>query len=129
MVMHSCEMPEGNYWGRRVAEATIETLHPNDFVGMVEFDWDAFRGDDENAGCVWVLPMQRVGDRKAAFAATAALTYGDMPDFDPSMELAIAGLAETPAAMRQIIVISDGDPSPRGNDHPLAHARKLLSKS
>ena len=79
MVMHSCEMPEGNYWGRRVAEAAIETLHPNDFVGMVEFDWDAFRGDDENAGCVWVLPMQRVGDRKAAFAATAALTYGDMP--------------------------------------------------
>ena len=112
MVMHSCEMPEGNYWGRRVAEAAIETLHPSDFVGMVEFDWDAFRGDDENAGCVWVLPMQRVGDRTTAFAATAALTYGDMPDFDPSMELAIAGLAETPAAMRQIIVISDGDPSP-----------------
>ena len=112
MVMHSCEMPEGNYWGRRVAEAAIETLHPNDFVGMVEFDWDAFRGDDENSGCVWVLPMQRVGDRKSAFAATAALTYGDMPDFDPSMELAIAGLAETPVAMRQIIVISDGDPSP-----------------
>ena len=112
MVMHSCEMPEGNYWGRRVAEAAIETLHPADFVGMVEFDWSGFRAGDESKGCRWVLPMQRVGDRKSAFAATAALTYGDMPDFDPSMKLAIAGLAETPAAMRQIIVISDGDPSP-----------------
>ena len=113
MVMHSCEMPEGNYWGRRVAEAAIETLNPADFVGMVEFDWSEFRAEGtNNNGCLWVLPMQRVGDRSAAFAATAALTYGDMPDFDPSIELAVAGLAQTPAAMRQIIVISDGDPSP-----------------
>jgi hypothetical protein len=41
------------------------------------------------------------------------MTPGDMPDFDPSLRMAAASFANcTEAAMKHMIVISDGDPQP-----------------
>ncbi len=41
------------------------------------------------------------------------MTPGDMPDFDPSLRLAAAAFTQcTEAAVKHMIVISDGDPSP-----------------
>ncbi len=38
-----------------------------------------------------------------------------MPDFQPGMQLALAGLKATTASMKHMIIISDGDPSPPTN--------------
>lgn len=104
LVVHSCEMPQGNYWGQKVAEAAIETLSSLDLVGILEFV--------NGAGTVWALPMQIVGDKVAAMAAAGQLRYGDMPEFAPAMQMALEGLKSVDAGARHVIIISDGDPQP-----------------
>ena len=104
LVIHSCEMPQGNYWGRRVAEAAIEALSSLDLVGILEFA--------NGSGTVWAFPMQLVGDKVAAKAAAGQLRYGDMPEFAPAMQMALSGLKEVDAGARHVVIISDGDPQP-----------------
>ncbi|MBX3372479.1 MAG: hypothetical protein KF817_01480 [Phycisphaeraceae bacterium] len=110
LIMHSCEMPQGNYWGQQVARAAIEALSRLDYVGIVEFNWN--NPGDMLQGASWAFPMQQVGDKQAALRATQTMTVGDMPSFMPSMQLALDGLMRAPAAQRHAIIISDGDPSP-----------------
>ncbi|MCH2149764.1 MAG: glutamine amidotransferase, partial [Phycisphaerales bacterium] len=104
LIMHSCEMPQGNYWGQKTAESAIEALSRLDMVGIVEYV--------SGKGTEWALPMQEVGDKSQAFAATRQLQYGDMPDFAPSMRMALTGLEDVDAGHRHAIIISDGDPQP-----------------
>jgi uncharacterized membrane protein len=108
LVMHSCEMAQGNFWGQKVAEAAINALTRLDYVGIVEFNWGG--GGPGFEGCAWAFPMQRLGDKAAALNATKTMQVGDMPAFEPSMNLALTGLLGTPAAQRHVIIISDGDP-------------------
>lgn len=105
IILHSCEMPKGNVWGRRVAEAAIEALSSQDAVGLLEYE-------NRKGRVNWALPMQRAGDKKAALHAAASLLYGDMPDFAEAMEAALAGVTGVVAGQRHVIIISDGDPQP-----------------
>lgn len=108
LIMHSCEMPQGNYWSQEVARAAINALSRLDYVGIVEWNW-AVR---ENSGATWAFPMQLAGDKRAALAATRQLVVGDTKDFGPLMQLAYDGLMNVNAGQRHAIIISDGDPSP-----------------
>ncbi len=108
LIMHSCEMPEGNYWGKRMAQAAVESLSELDYVGIIEYDWDGGIGTYNNAG--WTLPMQLAGDKVVALDAINSLVYGDMQDFGSPMKVALNGLVEVDAAQRHVIIISDGDP-------------------
>jgi uncharacterized membrane protein len=108
LIMHSCEMPQGNFWGQKVAQSAIEALSRLDYAGIVEFGWGGAAG----GGSRWAFPMQRLGDKAAALNATKTMQVGDMPAFGPSMNLALQGLTSVPAAQRHAIIISDGDPSP-----------------
>lgn len=110
LIMHSCEMAQGNFWGQKVAESAIKALSRLDYVGIVEFNWGGAAGGIQ--GCAWAFPMQRLGDKTAALNATKTMTVGDMPAFGPSMQLALNGLMSVPAAQRHAIIISDGDPQP-----------------
>ena len=41
LVMHSCEMPDGNYWGEQCAlKAAIETLSERDEIGVISYAWN-----------------------------------------------------------------------------------------
>ncbi len=108
LIMHSCEMPEGNYWGQRMAKAAIESLSELDYVGIIEYDWNGGVGTFNNSG--WTLPMQLAGDKTKAFDAINSLVFGDMQDFGSPMKVAFDGLTEVDAAQRHVIIISDGDP-------------------
>jgi uncharacterized membrane protein len=115
LIMHSCEMPQGNYWGQQVAQAAIKALSRLDYVGIVEFNWNAVPGGQSINGCSWAFPMQLAGDKQAALAATKTMVVGDMPAFGPSMQLAINpvdGLKALRAGQKHAIIISDGDPQP-----------------
>ncbi len=103
LVIHSVEVPQGVYWGKKVCEAAVAGLSRLDYIGIVEFGWQA--------GVDWTLPMDLKGDGSAAQSAIDQLVFGDMPDFDPSLNLALTGLLATDAGQRHCIVISDGDPS------------------
>jgi uncharacterized membrane protein len=104
LVMHSIEMPSGVSWGKKTAAAAVDTLTRLDLAGIIEYD---YRG----GGVKWVHPLTEVGDRQSLYAAIDTLAFGDMPDFTPSLQLALNGLANADAAVKHVIMISDGDPS------------------
>ena len=110
LIMHSCEMPQGNFWGQKTAIAAIEALSSLDYVGIITFNFGAM-GQQVN-GCSWSFPMQLAGDKQGAISAAKSMVIGDMPDFTASMQLAEQGLSGVAAGQRHVIVISDGDPAP-----------------
>lgn len=110
LIMHSCEMPQGNFWGQQVAIAAIEALSSRDYVGIVTFGGGA--GGPMIAGSGWAFPMQLAGDKSGPINAAKKMLVGDMPDFGSSMQLALNGLTSVNVGQRHGIIISDGDPSP-----------------
>ncbi len=109
LVMHSCEMPQANYWSEQVAVSAIDALSRLDYAGIVVFNYGVADGVN---GAGWYFPMQIVGDKSGALKAARSMPVGDMPDFGASMTAALAGLSNVPAGQRHAIVISDGDPAP-----------------
>ena len=102
LIMHACEMPNGNYWGKQVAIAAVNTLSRLDLAGVLDYSW--------NAGRNWVYPLGPVGDKKAIIAAINQMVMGDMPDFGPPMQAAYEKLSACDAPSKHVIIISDGDP-------------------
>ncbi len=109
-IMHSSEIPQGNYWGQQCAISAVEALSRLDDVGIIDFDWGPAAG--ANAGCNWVYRLSPAGDKSAAINAIKKMTMGDMPDFAPSMQMAFTALKDSKAGQKHVIIISDGDPGP-----------------
>ena len=109
MVMHSCEMPNGNYWGEQCALKAAETLSTRDEIGVISFDW-------QGGGSKWDFPLDVKGDGSKVKSAIKAMALGDMPSFDDSINVALngtggqPGLIQSDARQKHIIVVSDGDP-------------------
>ena len=104
LIMHSCEMPQGNFWGKQTALAAINALNRLDLIGIIEYSGFG--------GAMWLHPMQVKGDGMAVSRAINNLTFGDMPDFGTAMQKALTGLVNAKAGQKHCIIISDGDPSP-----------------
>jgi uncharacterized membrane protein len=101
MVMHSCEMPRGNYWGQKVAESAVENLSRLDLAGILEFSY--------GTGDTWVHPLSEVGNKAAIKRSIASLTFGDMKVLDGLIEMAYKDLQKADAGARHMIIITDGD--------------------
>jgi len=71
LIMHACEMPQGNFWGKRVAISAVNTLSKLDLVGILAYNWKG-SGD-------WVYPLSPVGDKEAVRSAIQQMMMGDMP--------------------------------------------------
>ncbi len=107
MVMHASEMAQGNYWQKIISREALKVLGPHDYCGVVHWS-----GKEE---WLWGKPqgLIKVGQNKdKMMARLGQMTPGDMPEFDPSLKMAVASFARLPnAAVKHMIVISDGDPS------------------
>lgn len=114
LIMHSCEMPDGNYWGEQCGLKAVETLSEFDEIGVISFN---NRGGFGGNGSQWDFPLQQKGDGSRVKAAIKSMKLGDMPSFDDSMDLALngvnnaGGLKHSNAKHKHVIIISDGDPS------------------
>ena len=111
MVMHASEMAQGNYWQKVISREALKVLGPHDYCGVVHWE-----GKEE---WLWGKPrgLIKVGRNKdKMMARLSQMTPGDMPEFDPSLAMAVASFAKLGeaegAATKHMIVISDGDPSP-----------------
>lgn len=104
MIMHASEIPEGNYWQKVVAQEALKTLSSYDYAGMVHW-----QGQES-----WLFTLREIGpSRPSMLRAIDRMTPGDMPDFNPSLQMAMQGLiARRDAMTKHIVVISDGDPTP-----------------
>jgi uncharacterized membrane protein len=104
LIMHACEMPQGNFWGKRVAIAAVNTLSRLDLVGILAYNWKG-AGD-------WVFPLSPAGDKEAVLTAIKQMQMGDMPSLHDHLQAAYDKLKACDAAQKHVIVISDGDPRP-----------------
>jgi uncharacterized membrane protein/Mg-chelatase subunit ChlD len=105
LIMHSCEIPRGNYWGTQVAKASVDTISSRDYIGVLAYSWSP-------GGVNWEVPIQFASNKSAIKKRIEGMAIGDMPDFDSTMRMAVKGLKDSDAAQKHIIMISDGDPSP-----------------
>lgn len=101
-IIHTVEIPQGQYWGEKVIEAALDTLHPRDEMGVMYYDWQ----QQER----WLFPLQEVQDKSALRAMINNLQGGDMPSFDRTMQMAYNSLAASSASVKHMVIISDGDP-------------------
>ena len=103
LVMHASEIAEGNYWQKVVAKAAINALSSYDYAGMLHWE-----GQE-----AWLFTLRPIGSgRSSMLRAIDRMTPGDMPDFDPSLLMAMKGLNAVKDAMtKHIVIISDGDPT------------------
>jgi uncharacterized membrane protein len=106
MIMHASEMADGNHWQKVIAREAVNALGPQDYCGVIH--WSGIEQ------WLWGRGLLQVGsNRNQMLARLDRMTPGDMPDFEPAMVLAKQGFAKVPtAAIKHMIIISDGDPSP-----------------
>ncbi len=100
LILHTCEIPEGNFWAKQIGIAALNVLNSRDYMGVIIY----------GAGEQWLYPMQLVNKPKMSGLINSA-SPGDMPDFDATMKMAHAGLKAVSAVAKHLIVISDADPS------------------
>lgn len=104
LILHACEIPQGNYWAERVAIAAVKTLSSRDLVGVASYRW---RDAKER---YWDYPLQPVGDKTRVIQAIKRMEMGDLPDLDGPLRSAVDALAGRPdAAVKHVIVTSDFD--------------------
>jgi uncharacterized membrane protein len=117
MMMHASEMAQGNHWQKVIGQEAIKVLGPSDYCGTIH--WDDFTGKEN-----WLWRdsngrgLARVGDtqnQKRMLGRLSRMTPGDMPQFDPAMQMTLKEMIPNTASVKHCIIISDGDPSPPNN--------------
>ncbi|HEV3448362.1 MAG TPA: VWA domain-containing protein, partial [Gemmataceae bacterium] len=104
LIMHACEMADGNRWEKEIAKLSIKKLSPNDEIGIIHYEW---------GGHKWHIPLQVIGKKQRTLLGMVdRMTPGDMPDFDGPLKMAYDALTDPKRqlATRHVIVITDGDP-------------------
>lgn len=100
LVMHGMEFGNGNQVSREVAIAALDSLGPQDELGVLLWD-----GTDR-----WLVPLQKVTNKKAIANTIAGMNQGDLPSFQNLMQMGHDGLKKSTANLKHMIVFSDGDP-------------------
>lgn len=103
IILHTCEFPEGNTWGKRITKQAIKVLSAQDEVGLL-----AYSGTGEG----WVFELTPAGEYEKLVPRINGVGIGDMPAFGPTMEQGFEALKASDAAAKHMIIISDGDPQP-----------------
>ncbi len=104
LILHTAEINQQEYWARQIAVASLNVLSSRDEFGALAYDWQ--KGES------WVVPLQEARDKAAIRRIIMNGGYGDMPQFAPTMKMALDGLKKSNASVKHMIVISDGDPQP-----------------
>lgn len=104
IILHTCEFPQGNTWGKRITKQAIKVLGAQDDVGVLAYDFQ--QGDS------WLFPLTPAGEYDRLVTLINGAQIGDMPMFQPTMQMGLTGLKNSDAATKHMIIISDGDPQP-----------------
>jgi Mg-chelatase subunit ChlD len=102
----SCSMGGGA--GSKLAmakEAAIETanlLGERDMLGVISFDGAAS----------WITPLDSLHDRESVIDSIASIRSGGGTDIYPALETSVKTLSESDAALKHMILLSDGMTTP-----------------
>jgi len=103
IILHTCEFPEGNTWGKRITKQAIKVLHPQDEVGVLVYG---------STGEQWLFELTPAREYASLATKINGAVIGDMPSFASTMSMGLAGLKKSDASAKHMIIISDGDPQP-----------------
>ncbi len=104
IVLHTCEFPDGNVWAKQITKAALDVLSVRDLFGVVTFD-------SRGGGDRWGIPLSPATDKASIANIIEGLSPGDMPSFNPSLQIIARDLPGASAALKHVVIISDGDPS------------------
>jgi len=112
LMMHAGEIAQSNYWQKRIAIESIKALGARDYCGLVQWNGaDQWLWGQSQGGMIRIGPS-----RQMMLARIDRMTIGDMPAFDGGMKMALGGFSRlTDAAVKHMIIISDGDPQAPSN--------------
>jgi Ca-activated chloride channel family protein len=89
---------------KEAAKATVEVMQRNDKVGVIAFD----DGNDE------IVPLQSAANRLRIVGAISRIQPSGGTNIAPALQLALTNLLNTRAALKHIILLTDGQ-APQGN--------------
>jgi uncharacterized membrane protein len=101
LLMHGMEFGDGNQISRNIAIAALDSLGPQDELGVLMWD-----GSER-----WLAELQKVGDKRTLARQIAGMNQGDLPSFQNLMQMGHDSLAKSTANLKHMIVFSDGDPN------------------
>jgi uncharacterized membrane protein len=103
MLMHGCEIPDGNRWEKEIAKLAAKKLSSDDMIGILGLGL---------GGTEWHVKFQTITDNRGKILRDIdKMQPGDMPEFDTGLNMAYDKLAgQADLAKRHMIIISDGDP-------------------
>jgi uncharacterized membrane protein len=104
IILHTCEFADGNTWGKRITNQAIRVLSSHDEVGVLVFD-------QENDAEQWLFRLTPAASFPRLVTLVNRARIGDMPTFTTTMKMALAGLNQSDATIKRMLIISDGDPS------------------
>ena len=107
LIMHSCEIARGNFWGKEMAKKSVDTISSQDYLGILTFSFTP-------GGNTWEVPLAPATNKSAIKARIDRMQIGDMPDFGSTMQMALKALNSPGRSLAQkhVIILSDGDASP-----------------
>lgn len=113
IVLHTCEIPSGNAWAREISIASLNVLSAQDYFGLVYWGPPMTGiGSGYAENWAWDPPLAQVGNKKMMRTAIKGVQPSDMPNFDPTIQLAADELVAVKAQTKHMVIISDGDPAP-----------------
>ncbi|MCA9569243.1 MAG: VWA domain-containing protein, partial [Myxococcales bacterium] len=102
----SCSMGGGAgsklFLAKEAALQTVDLLSESDMLGIIGFDGAAS----------FIVPLQELHDKQKVIDDVASIRPGGGTDIYPALDRAIQALRESDAALKHIILLSDGDTSP-----------------
>ncbi len=104
IILHTCEFPQGNTWGKRITKQAIKVLGSQDEIGVLVYGYQG--------GAQWLFPFTPASQYKQLSIKINKVQIGDMPSFANTMTMALTGFKNVDAANKHMIIISDGDPQP-----------------
>jgi uncharacterized membrane protein len=83
---------------KEAAKEAVALLSPQDYVGVVAFDSEAF----------WVAPMQSAADKGSVEDKISSIQAGGGTNFTPGLEMAYEALSSCPAKIKHVVLMTDG---------------------
>ncbi|CAN5223105.1 VWA domain-containing protein [soil metagenome] len=112
IILHTCEIPSGNAWAREIGLASLNVLAAQDYFGVVYFGQNTGIGGGWGEYWLWEPGLQLAGDKSMMRNKLRGVQPLDMPNYDPTLDMAAKELKKVKAQTKHIVLISDGDAAP-----------------
>lgn len=103
VILHTCEIPQGNTWAREITLAALRVLSQKDYFGVLYY---GVPGGEQ-----WLFKPTLCTNKTKMINLIKNVIPQDMPSFDITLKMAYDELKKLNVYVKHIVIISDGDPA------------------